>query len=480
MEWAIMARLEGQTKFYPLNGDNGMPAANPLVSDTCRPKGVVALKNQYFLSNGARYYHDVGGHVEYATPENRSLDDAVLSELAGEWIAADSLRQFIASHATVDEAILYKRVVDDRNETWGYHVNISEDRFPFIPVKQTKASEFLQYQKDSMKPLVLHYATSLPMLGGGAVQLRAKDGQTYKYSLGQKVIDVRYDVTDSTTRSKPFISARDEPHADKEKYIRVHIVGTDPHISPWATRMMIGTTTLMLAGMRQGKVRSLQFDSQSDSPAILIAAQAKYDIEGNNRYPFVVGGESKKYSATDIQEMYIDDLERVSDKTPDQEWAFEQWKRAIEDQKRDVMLLQDRSDAIAKLSLIRARNLRQDKDQDTIDDASVMMDKSYTAIFHATREQARKSDTTTLTAKTLPAILRRGLFASSMPGQKAIDDRVVNPPRDTRAHKRGEAIRTIPSANISSLDWNQYTVTMDGTVKTVRLDPWAGAEDTAE
>ena len=71
--------------------------------------------------------------------------------------------------------------------------------------------------------MLFHYATSLPLLGAGAVYAPGEPGE-YRYSLGQKHTDIQYDVNGSTTSSKPFISTRDEPHAD-HKYIRLHIVG---------------------------------------------------------------------------------------------------------------------------------------------------------------------------------------------------------------------------------------------------------------
>jgi len=480
MEWAIMARLEGSNKFRPLNGEDGMPSAGPMVSPEYRPEGIISLPSSAFLSNGSRYYQDVGGHIEYATPENLSLDDVVLSELAGEWVAADSLRRFIASHATIEEAILYKRVIDDKGETWGYHVNISEDRQQLMPGQLPLTVSFNDHLAATTRPLLLHYATSLPMLGGGLVHpAKLANGPAYRYSFGQKVMDIQYDVSGSTTRNKPFISSRDESHANAEKYLRLHIVGTDPHISPWATRMMMGTTTLMLAGMKQGKVRELQYKYPVASPAAHIASLAKFDIEGQNKYEFIVDGRTKKYRDSDIQEMYIQDLEAVTDMSNDQAWAYAEWKRAVEDRRQDIMRLEDRSDAIAKLSLIQILNVKHGKELDVIDTDAANFDKLYTTVFHTTREAAQELDTHTLMAKTLPGKLRKSLFSATMPDGSDIDDRVVNPPRSTRAYKRGEIIRNAGNEKISSVNWGQYIVSR-GTQTTVKFDPWDGAEDGEE
>lgn len=471
MEWAIMARREGSKTFLPLSSDNGMPPVTSLIDPSNLYEGISTHRS--FLSNGARYYTDVGSHLEYATPENISLDDMVLSEIAGERIASDSLRCFVAGSPVVEEAILYKRVVDDHNNTWGYHVNVSEDRASIIR-QAGPQYKFIDELHDALKPLIMHYATSLPMLGGGLIYDDPRIEP--RYSFGQKIMDIQCDVSNSTTRDKPFINSRDEPHADN-KFLRLHIVGTDPHISPWATRMMMGTTTLMLAGIKQGRVRELEYAFTTQSPGIHIGSRAKYDIEGENKYEFLKGKNIKRYRDSDIQEMYISDLEMVVGKTEDQEWALREWKLATEDRRQDVMRLRDRSDAIAKLFLIQQMNTRHGQDRNTFDSAAKGLDKAYTAVFHTTKIAAQEKSTREITATTLPAKLRRGLFAATMPSEEAIADRMVNPPSSTRAYRRAEAIRNENNLEILSLDWSRYTIIDNHVSKTTQLDPWEGKTD---
>ncbi len=471
MEWAITGRKEDSNSFMALDFQNSMPVVSPIVSSNYLYDDIAVQGG--FLSNGARYYVDCG-HVEYATPENLSLDDVVLSEIAGERIVAESLRRFIATHSSLAEVKLYKRVIDDDKQTWGYHMNISEDRHVFAGAPGYP--DLTHALKHSLKPLIFHYATSLPMLGAGVV-LKEKygDEHRYRYSLGQKVIALTYDVVSGTTTSyKPYISSRDEPHADKEKYVRLHIVGTDPHILPWGTRMMVGTTTLMLAGIRQGKLRELEYGvSNVIMPGVNIGKKATFDIEGVEEHPFIVNGKTKNYKDTDIQEMYIEDLDKVKGKTDDEQWAYEQWQQAIEDRKQDTMRLADRSDAIAKLSLIRDLNRKRGKGEDIIDATASELDKTYTVVFRTTKENAQNKSTDELIGLTFAEKLRRKVSAENMPSEQKIGDRIINAPTSTRAHVRGEVIRNKANQHITSVAWDKYTVDLgNGSMRYVNLEPW--------
>src|SRR5690349_8924699 len=107
MEWPMSAKRVGHTHYYQLNADTIYGA----LLDAYLPEGVETFGT--YLSNGARYYKDVGGKVEYATPEDTSNMGVVISELAGEWIAAESLRRYIADEKDIEAGYLCKRVVDN-------------------------------------------------------------------------------------------------------------------------------------------------------------------------------------------------------------------------------------------------------------------------------------------------------------------------------------------------------------------------------
>lgn len=474
MEWAIMARLRGSSVFKPLNGDGGMPQPANMISSQCLPGGVSSCYS--YLSNGARYYGDVGGHVEYATPENLTLDDVVLSEFAGERLVAEALHNYLKTERSVDEAILHKRVVDDKGTTWGYHVNVSEERKYFMVPGEYSVGNRLSFE-DKLRPLLFHYATSLALLGSGVVYSPIRPGE-HRFSLGQKVTDIQFDVNGSTTSQKPFISTRDEPHADA-KFIRLHVVGTDPHISPWATRMMMGTTTLMLAGIKQGVVRELEYDISTHSPAMHIAHQAKYDVRSERKYDFRTVNGVKKYTDYEVQAMYIDDLSGV-DMTDDQKRTLEQWQEAVSDQREDIMKLSGRSDAITKLDLIQSRNRRSNRAEDDYSEEAKALDKAYSTIVRVRREDVGKKSVDDLMDATVAGYLRRTKFVKYMPSRDDVTYRVINPPKNTRAAVRAGII-TDPqlkgvSARLHNIGWGYYSIYKDNKTETVQMDPWIGVE----
>lgn len=477
MEWAVMGRLRDSRIYKPLNGDGSMPMSSEILKPGNLPDGIDSHGS--YMSNGSRFYGDVGGHVEYATPENLSLDDVVLSEFAGEKFVAEVLRRYVKSSQVVDEVLLYKRVVDDHGTTWGYHVNVSEERKAFALHDGYSLNNRLAFE-DRLRPLLFHYATSLPLLGAGAVYAPGEPGE-YKYSLGQKHTDIQYDVNGSTTSSKPFISTRDEPHAD-HKYIRLHIVGTDPHVSPWATRMMMGTTTLMLAGIKQGVVRELEYDTGVHSPAASIVRRAKYDIYGEQRYGFRTADGVKYYADYDVQSMYIDDLSRVKGMTDDQKWSLEEWQKATEDRRSDVMKLSDRSDTIAKLDLIQTRNRRAGRKEDEYTKEASDFDKAYSTIVRVRREDVDGGKSTDdLMNSTVAGVLRRTRFAKHMPAREDLNDRILNAPKNTRASVRGTVIGDVTlkgaSPRLHNLEWGYYSIYKDGVnLDRINMDPWTGVE----
>ncbi len=467
LEWAVSVKLKGEKHFIQLDtlqeiGHIGMFCNEYL------PDGIVRVASSLtgssgMMSNGSRYYQDVGGHMEYATPENVSPSGVLLSELAGERVLAESLRKFVAYQDGIEAGLLRKRVIDDNNSVWGYHINISEPRI-----------DVYDFEK-SIQPLTMHYASSLPLFGAGAVTMEreyvsGKKEVDYKYSHGQKVVALSSDFAHGTTNfTKPIINLRDEPHASFDKHRRIHIVGNDPHISPWATKMAIGTYSLLLVASRQQKLPFIE----PEGHAYLMAQRATYDIEGENVYDVIVDGIAKKYSANDIQKTYIESIMKLADLTDEQKKDLEQWVKAIQDLERDPLSLHDRSDAIAKLSLIRANRDRKSRDNAAFGSESAAIDKEYTTVVRITKQQALSSDISALMGQSIPGKLRAKWFADEMPREGDISKAVLNPPENTRAYMRGKAIM---SGRVTQADWQTYSVGDQHT----KLKPLQGTKRTTK
>jgi hypothetical protein len=452
MEWPMSVRTTDSDRFYQLSADS---IYGSLLSGYL-PDGLVTLTN--FLSNGARYYKDVGGKVEYATPEDTSNMGVVISELAGEWIVAESLRRYIAETDGVKAAYLCKRVVDKNKQTWGYHVNNSEDR------------KRIRNVPNETRAVITHIATSLPMIGGGAVYYDIAT-QEYKYSFGQKVLaPINADYSSGTTSTnKPIINTRDEPHANAEKYRRIHIVGVDPHISPWASWMSTGTIGIMLAASRQGRTKNMNLAGR-DEPGARVIGMVARDLAMKERYEME---DSKSYTALEIQERLINVADKVTDLTDEQQAILDEWKYAHGVLSRNPERLTE-SDAIAKLELIKA-NLRQ-RGRQTMDVASMGVDLAYTMTFKATKQEAQELTTDEILAKNLPGKLRKGMLAKKMPNQDVIHDAIYNPPETTRAYTRGKQIR---EGLVNGVGWSHRRLVEDNKHYEV-IEPLEGARPEEE
>lgn len=465
LEWAVSVKFEGEKQYKQLDtlpevGHIGMFCNEYL------PEGIVRVVGSLnggsgMMSNGSRYYQDVGGHMEYATPENINPGGVLVSELAGERILAESLRLFVAYQDGVEAGYLRKRVIDDNNSLWGYHINISESR-----------SDFLEFEK-TIQPITMHYASSLPLFGAGVVTIDREyaSGEkqvTYRYSHSQKAVGLSSDFSHGTTNvSKPIINLRDEPHASFKKHRRIHIVGNDPHISPWATKMAIGAYSLLLIACRQKKLPFIE----PETHAYMMARRAAYDLEGKNIYDVVVDGIPKKYRANDVQKTYIESIMQVEDLSDEQQKDLEQWGEAVNDFERDPITLQERSDSIAKLSLIRANLDRRNIANDALDNQSAAIDKEYTTVMRVTKKQALSLDTKSLMGQSIPEKIRTKWFANYMPLEDEISNAILNPPHDTRAYIRGRAIL---SGKVTQADWHTYSAG-DYTTK---LEPLQGTKHT--
>jgi proteasome accessory factor A len=483
IEWNIgVGRVGRQNKGMFVSLDSGNCntwAASQLVGEYLPEniKYVGSLQNNNFLSNGGRYYIDVGTHPEYATPENSTAKGLVLSELAGERIVAHSLYRMLQHNEHIEEIVAMKRAIDPFGEANGYHLNVSEERQSFDR----------ENIKDSTSPLIWHYASSLPMLGAGTVERYAngpdkdsKDPMTYRYSWGQRVLRIENDINGNTTRNRPFINTRDETLGDAQVMRRVHIVGVDPHILEWPAWMLFGTTSLMLAAARQGRTRKIEAPMLKPDYATAVAKQATYDLDDAQKYEVVINGKTKHYTTVEINELCWEDASKVVGQTGEQKKVLTEWASALEDRKNNVMNLNGRSDAVTKLARIMGRQARSDRTN--FDESDLMVtDQNYTTIFRAKKADTEKYDAKTLYEKSPAATIRKH-YQSAVVGidEHEKEKAVTEPPRTTRAHIRGYLIRNREALRIKSADWTMCKAVeedSDGNEKEIifKFEPSDGA-----
>src|SRR5918999_1007524 len=191
-----------------------------------------------FLANGARLYLDVGSHPEYATPECDSIYDLVTHDKAGEWI----LEQLLASaeQRPREEGIrgviyLFKNNPDSAGNSYGRHENYLTSR----------RDDFGHYAE-----VLIPFFVSRQIYAGAGKVLNTARGATYCVS--QRADHIWEAVSSATTRSRPIINTRDEPHADAESYRRLHVIVGDSSMAEPTTMLKVGTTDLVLRLVEAG------------------------------------------------------------------------------------------------------------------------------------------------------------------------------------------------------------------------------------
>src|SRR5918992_2233164 len=187
------------------------------------------------LTNGARLYVD-HAHPEYSTPEVTNPRDIVLWDKAGEQVMAEAARR--AARIPGQPAIqLYKNNTDGKGASYGSHENYLMDRkTPFI---------------DIVRGLVPFFVTRQVFAGAGRVGI-GTEGRTQGFQLSQRADFFEVEVGLETTLKRPIINTRDEPHADADKYRRLHVIIGDANLSEYSTLLKLGTTALVLDMIENG------------------------------------------------------------------------------------------------------------------------------------------------------------------------------------------------------------------------------------
>ena len=74
------------------------------------------------------------------------------------------------------------------------------------------------------------------------------------YALSQRADHIWEGLSSATTRSRPIINTRDEPHADAELYRRLHVIVGDSNMSEMTTMLKVGIVDLVLRMLEGGVV----------------------------------------------------------------------------------------------------------------------------------------------------------------------------------------------------------------------------------
>ncbi len=289
-----------------------------------------------FLRNGARLYLDVGSHPEYATPECDDIVDLVAHDKAGERVLEGLLVD--AERRLRDEGIdgdvyLFKNNTDSAGNSYGCHENYLVSRH----------GEFAKLA-DVLIPFLV---TRQIIVGAGKVIQTPRGAM---YSVSQRAEHIWEGVSSATTRSRPIINTRDEPHADAERYRRLHVIVGDSNMSETTTMLKVATCDLVLRMIEEGVVMR---DLTMENP-IRAIREISHDMTGRRKVRLANGREA---SALEIQGDYLararDFVDRRELHTPVIDRALDLWERGLKAVESDDLGLVEREiDWVIKWKLI--------------------------------------------------------------------------------------------------------------------------------
>jgi len=379
-----------------------------------------------FLENGARFYLDTGCHPEYATPECASPMDVMIYDKAGERILENLLnyaQNKVHEEGFQGELAIFKNNTDFVGNSYGCHENYLADR----------TADFY-YMAEQLIPFLV---TRQIFTGAGKV-FRTRRGTVYHIS--QRAQHIRQKISGTTTNERSIINTRDEPHAIKEKYRRLHIIVGDSNMSEFSTYLKVGTTALVLQMIEDDFLPAI-FSLRNPVRAIKDISR---DLTCREAVPLNSG---KKYSALELQKEYLDLAHRyysTRPMSPEAADILQKWEYVLTKLEEDPMQLHQEIDWIIKLHLLQAYGERTKLSPEASGDRMLMLDLQY----HDIRRE-----------KGLYFLLERKGQVVRLASDEQIEKAMVDPPQNTRAKMRGELIKLAKMKRIPyDLDWNYIRI----------------------
>jgi proteasome accessory factor A len=396
-----------------------------------------------FLENGSRLYLDVGSHPEYATPECDSLVDLVAHDKAGERILEELLHS--AEDRLEEEGIrgkvyLFKNNTDSAGNSYGCHENYLVGR----------KGDF-QRVIDTLIPF---FVTRQVFAGAGKLLPTARGTV---YSMAQRSEHIWEGISSATTRSRPIINTRDEPHADAERYRRLHVIAGDSNMSEYVTFAKVGTTAALLQMLEDNVV----FRDLSLENPIRAIREISRDTTCQHRVRLSNG---RELSALDVQWEYLERTMRYSRTTgfpPEVDRAVQMWEHLLAGLEKDPMSLSREIDWVAKLHLIERY---RDRHNLPMSSARLgMIDLSY-------HDVARD--------RGLYHVLERKGLMERIVTDAVIDKAMIEPPATTRARLRGAFIKKAKARQRDfTVDWVHLKVNDQAQRTVLCKDPFKATDE---
>ena len=410
----------------PVEG-RGLPP-DELARYLFRPVVKFGRSSNIFIPNGSRLYLDVGSHPEYASAECADLLELIANESAGDRIMHDlalAAEKAIHLDGFSGQVYVLKNNVDSAGNSYGSHENY------LIP----RTTHFRR-----LSGILLPFLVTRQIISGAGRVVPASEEAEAHFAFSQRADHMWEGISSATTRSRPIINTRDEPHSDAATHRRLHVIVGDSNMSTTTALLRYGSTDLMLRMIEAG-VPIGDFELENPISAI---RHISHDITGQATVR-VRGAE--EHTAVEIQRGL---LQRAQQFVKDQgahhehvETILELWERALEAvETGDHTLIDQDIDWAIKKRLVdevaEARGLGMDHPRLEQLDMAYHDVNPERGIFHMLR--------------------RRGRATGVLP-EGATTEAMITPPA-TRAALRGEVISAARAFGAeSTVDWVHHKLT---------------------
>jgi Pup amidohydrolase len=375
------------------------------------------------LTNGARLYVD-HAHPEYSTPECTNPRDVVIWDKAGERIvvaAAEAVR--IPGQNPI---VLYKNNTDNKGASYGAHENYLMRRSTPFP--------------DIVRHITPFFVSRQVVAGAGRVGI-GQDGSTGGFQISQRADFFEVEVGLETTLKRPIVNTRDEPHADPEKYRRLHVIIGDANLAELSTYLKVGTTALVLAMIEE---RALGEELAVENPVAELH-KVSHDPTLTHRVQLRDG---RAMTALDMQEHYLEKARAfVQERGVEEEDTadvLQKWGSVLSRLQEDPLKCRRELDWVAKLALLESY---RDRDGLEWDDPKLhLIDLQYADLRPEKGLYFR--------------LVERGSI-DRLVGEDEVRRAIMQPPADTRAYFRGRCLAQYPD-RIAAASWDSVIFDLPG------------------
>jgi proteasome accessory factor PafA2 len=420
------------------------PPASRDAADTL-PDDEIGLAN-VILTNGARLYVD-HAHPEYSTPEITNPRDAVTWDKAGERVMAAAADHAAASIPGAGHIQLYKNNTDNKGATYGFHEN-------YLMRRQTPFADIVRY-------LTPFFVSRQVVVGAGRVGI-GQDGRQHGFQISQRADFFEVEVGLETTLKRPIINTRDEPHADPERYRRLHVIIGDANMSEVSTYLKVGTTALVLAMIEEHWFTETGVDLGVEAPVASLRA-VSHDPTLKHQ---VTLRDGRRLTAAQLQMEYFEQARKfvedrygadADEQTVD---VLTRWESVLVRLSDDPMSLSRELDWVAKLELLEGYRDREGLDWDA--HKLQLVDLQYSDVRPDKGLYNR-----------LAARGRMERIVTDADVARA----VTEPPEDTRAYFRGRCLSKYAD-EVAAASWDSviFDVGRESLQRVPMLEPLRGTK----